>query len=383
MAATATPNNAIISDPQDYTLKETTTFSRTEGDGTIRTLDLPKGKKVTHRRKTTDTEIIDQVSYIDADGRKWISRKRRPIDPPAPTAAGAVAAAFAAKTDPPVSAHTQAVAAATAATAKHAVDTLAARGGVTLVTADDAEAKAQEIKVRRLAKIAEMLSGEVYQVNYYIPSDCDIANPSPIFRRHGFRLDGSNWVFPQKGLESKEVQRVFKCWDSLTTKQVPGSVPGTMSAKRVRYWAIKYTKEQLAEMRDLAMSQLADELQKTHASLIQRIENAAKTLDEAMAAATTAGDRHKAEAVHNGSLRGTIREASERFEMCLKGAEIFDDTGSLDALFAAVADAIQAQAKGANATLRARQVKQVAVPDAVKAATGLANRGVGAGPAPR
>jgi hypothetical protein len=139
---------------------------------------------------------------------------------------------------------------------------------------------------------------------------------------------------------------------------------------RVRHWIVKYTREQLAAMREAAQTQLAEELIRTHTSLIKRIDDAAKRLEEAQdALAEDATDSDKAKVVysHTGCLRATVNDACERFAMCLKGAELFDDTGSLDALFGAVRDAIKTQAAAVNATLQARGVKTVTLPAAVAA----------------
>jgi hypothetical protein len=261
----------------------------------------------------------------------------------------------------------------TTATAKAAHGALSAIAQRQIKSLDKDEAN-----VRRLDAVAKALCVDVYQVNYYIPSALsdEVDNPSRIFRRHGFRLDGSNWVFPEEGLVHKDVQAVMREWDAVKKEGVVSAWELTHAGQlveiRVRYWVVKYTREQLAAMREAAQTQLADELIRTHTSLIKRIDDAAKRLEEAQAAlaedaAATDSDKAKAVYSHTGCLRATVNEACERFAMCLKGAELFDDTGSLDSLFGAVRDAIRVQAAAVNATLQARGVKTVTLPAAVAA----------------
>jgi hypothetical protein len=334
-----------------YTLTRATTFVR-EGDhgpNHSRRLTPQPGEIVQYERTEDDTHVIHTVR-TRRDGYNWRNQQRLPK----PAKAAPVKA--------PLPSHgAQAAQHATARAAKHAV--------TALVDKQIAGADQEETHVRRLSKVADTL-GDVFQVNYYIPSalDDEVSNPSRVFRRHGFRLDGSNWVFPVEGLEHPAVREVFAEWDAMVPKEEESGVGGFVTRTKVRYWVIKYTKEQLSQMRELAQSQLADELQKTHRSLLARIESASNDLraaQDALPDDATERDRDRLESGYNGRLRATIQEACERFEMCLKGAEIFDDTGSLDALFGAVRDAIRARALAVNSLLAGKGVKTVRIPNTI------------------
>lgn len=376
-------SNGTASAPKTIQLRNTRTFTRTDADGWTLDITLPAGKTVEYRREQQGNEHIHIATYVDSDDVVWTSEERTPISPTravVPTPTLVALAAPIPPSAPPVGVPVAPVVQTPQSTpqSKETASALQATGQVASaaisITAmrSLAVADSEEGAVRRLAAIADALVGDVYQVNYYIPTVLSdrVDNPSRIFRRHGFRLDGSNWVFTAKGLEAKPVQKVIREWETMTPLKGVGvpwdsSVAGKPIDIRVRYWVIKYTRDQLAQMRDMAQTQLADELQKTHRSLIERIDSAAKDLETARAelpADATQWDRAKLESANSGRIRATVTEACERFTMCLKGAEIFDDTGSLDALFGAVRDAIRTQALAVNATLRARRAKGVDVP---------------------
>lgn len=362
-----------------YTLKSNQTFRRQRNDGSWQQCTLPKGKSVDWHWEEVGPNLVNTFTYTDSDNYVWTAVVTIP-NVNAPAAPAAVAA--------PVKSATNGALAATAQTAAHAVAATVRSAPVRDDEKDDVYVNEQ--RIRRLAKVAEVLSGKVYQINYYIPTrmaDKVGMAHCRIFRRHGFRLDGSNWVMPAKGLESKAVQKVLRDWDAFSTAEEDGEggLSGFTFKVRVRYWVIEYTQDQLAKMRDLALSQLADELRKTHCSLIKRIDTAAESLKKAqeeLAAKgikATARDRDAVENKYHGALRATVREACERFEMCLRGAEIFDDTGSLDSLFGAVRDSVRTQALAVNAYLRAKRVTTVQVPESIVPK----NASIGSGPAPR
>ncbi len=355
-------------------LKKETTFIRmVHGEG-VKKLTLPMGKSYNYRCEKTQTEVIHIATYVDGDGAVWVNEVRKPIVHTGCDFCNPSPCTCLSKRGKPVvvvskpNAQTVSMMNATAVSAANAITSRSVSGPVAVI---GDESDLGEANVRKLQRVAEVLRGDVYQVNYYIPTSLNVENPSKIFRRHGFRLDGSNWVFPQKGLESKAVQQVLKEWDGLVPVNEQSTLPGFSSKTTVRYWVIKYTNEQLSAMRELAQSQLADELQKTHRSLIERIDSASQRLKEVQEATeidgktVTAKDRDKADNTYNGAMRSIVQEACERFEMCLKGAEIFDETGDLNALFGAVQDAIYVQALAANAMLRKKCVKTVAIPKSV------------------
>lgn len=355
------------------TLSQQTTLFTTI-DGEQQSLTVNAGEVVYTERLETDTEVILNVR-VTRDGFVWRRQQRRQKEQSKNLTVQTVSnPSVAAPVVAKPSVQTTAMS-STAQSAKTAVEILAMKQ---IGYVDD-----QENKVRRSARVVEMLTGEVYQLNYYIPSCLEIENPSKILRRHAFRLDGSNWVIPQRGLDHKDIKRLFAEWDKLNPVEEESTVEGFTRKRRMRYWVVAYTKEQLCKMKESAQDQLAEELQETHKSLIQRIESAAKDLQKAqeeLGDTITFNERNKLDSQYNARIRSTINEAIERFEMCLKGAEIFDDTGSLDALFGAVREAIKVRALTANAMLASKGVKRVQIPTTI---TAPVNHSIGNGPQPR
>lgn len=333
----------INATPATITLTDSRDFTRTEG-GITQQITLGKGKRVAYRQERTDTHVIHIASYTDSDGKVWVSevrKARQSQDVPAPSAATAAAKE------------------ATAETAANAVEAIISKRTLAM---DKIENSALQLEA-----LTKALSGKVHQLNYYIAEGCRINNPSHILRRHGFRLDGSNWVITAEGLESPAVQEIIKTWDDYRANRLPNE-------PALRYWIIDWTPEQLSKVKEAAKEQLAEELKDLHSSLIARIDNAAQTLQkaqEAFAEVEAAGgpvtekDRAKAENARNGSIRSAIKEACERFEMCLLGAELFDDTGDIKSLIQSHRDAIRTEALAADAELKARGVKGVKIPASI------------------
>ncbi len=160
----------------------------------------------------------------------------------------------------------------------------------------------------------------------------------------------------------------------------------------MRKWVVPYTKEQLEAQRESAKEQMAEALRACHTALLERIDKASENLRKAQDALDAAGPlgplglplppeeqptedpelagarakaRSKIDNAYNGAVRDSLRDACERFESCLKGAELFDDTGSLDHLFGALRDVLKAQAGAANAMLAAKGRKLVEIPQSV------------------
>lgn len=372
-----TPSTATVTVPaKKIKLTADREFTRTDADGWALHCTVSAGQEVYYERLDTVTETIRIATYIDEVGDAWVSEVREPrqvkpvpVNGTAPTTSGEsrprpVQPAAPVVSAPPASAPslaTQHAMRATAEAAGMAASTLAAR--------QTHAADSQERRVRRLERVNQILAGGISQLNYYIPDSLkkDYPNPSRIFRRHGIRLDGSNWLFPTAALQHDDVRAVLETWSSMLPIDLGTLTLDTPVKPRVRHWVTPLTREQLAPMRESAQEQLAEELREVHISLITRIDSAAERLREAREAVdATPGSNDRAEASHNAALRATIAEACERFGMCLRGAELFDDTGALDSLFCALKDAIRTQTLAVNATLRARRVKQVTLPSDIK-----------------
>lgn len=222
-----------------------------------------------------------------------------------------------------------------------------------------------EGRVRRMERAKELLRGGIWQMNYYHPKVLKIKNPARMFRKYGFSLDGSNWVFTTAGLRAPAVRKALAEWDAM--EPIENVESGIVIMVRPRHWEIPYSMEAIAAMRDAMQDQIAKELQEIHRSLIRRIDGAARDLEKAQAALAEKGEAternlDKVENAYNGRIRATIKDACETFASCLKGAELFDDTGSLDALFQTKRDVIKAQALAVNALLASKGAKPVAIP---------------------
>ena len=264
-----------------------------------------------------------------------------------------------------------------------------------------------ERDILRSEKIIEALGGRVFQVNYYIPSSLNdrISNPAKIFHRHGYDLDGSNKLLTEKGLNDPEVVELFAFWTEFNKKQMESAEPVPPGENPLLYpdpptvgfWVVEYTAQQLAAMREAERVQLARKIREAHTSLITRIDHAAQALEEAQKAlesspqvgelgvalppeeqtqespeteAARAKARARIDNNYNGCVREALRDAIERFESCLRGAELFDDTGKLDHLFAALRDVVKAQAISVNAMLAAKGRKLVEVPASISGEEG-------------
>lgn len=364
-----------------------------DDDGWSLSTTVSAGQEVAYTWIQTDTEDVRTATYTDEEGHDWHSIVRTPRQPappattippshrpthPAPTPAVRIVPSAPVNVLA-VSAPSAPTPAAVASVQTGTQHTTTAVGSAVSAIARRQEraVDTQENRVRSAARAVQMLSGTVYQLNYYIPDVLrdKVPNPSRILRRHAYRLDGSNWVIPEAGLHHKDVQAALALFNVMPV-ETPSGLDGFPNRVRADYWHTPYTPEQLATMREKEQERLRQGLLDTHTSLIERIESAStalRTAREALdkadeesrqgnGAGSTERDRAKLDNTYHGALRATINETCERFLMCLRGAELFDDTGSLDALFGAVRDAIAVQAAAVNATLRAKKVKTVALP---------------------
>lgn len=335
-------------------LSKTTTFRRT-GPGGEQLLVVPAETTVLYERRETAAAVL-HVATLTRDGYLWTSTVTMPKA--AAPAAGCPAPKTAALLNQTAEKTAEAVAVIVGKHAK-AVD-------------------ATEKKVRNLDGVVKVLGGRVYTVNYYIPICLNklIPNPARIFARHGYSLDGSNKLLTEEGLNHPDIQEVFAFWNDFNRKQLenaPALPEGAnpllyASPPVVEFWITENTPEQMAAMRETSRNALARAIREVHTSLITSIDNASETLKKAqeeMGPEPTEKEAAAADDKCNGNIRQAIRAACEKFESCLKGAEMFDDSGSLDDLFDALRDSIQTQAAAANAVLAAKGRKQVELPPTV------------------
>ncbi len=251
----------------------------------------------------------------------------------------------------------------------------------------------EENHIRRLARIADILSSDIYTVNYYVPtrqkakkvagekrkrSKGGLRNPKRIFRKYGVYLDGSHLVMTKTGWEHPEVQDWVKKVEeaaALVPEESCG-LEGFTMRKRPRVWKTLYTKGQIEAMREDVVDQMSVALQMNHRSMIRRIDKAGERLRKAQEKLSKEASECAQSEVEGDwltSLRGTMKVACERFEMALRGAEIFDDTGKLDSLFKASREAIATRVTLINGLLEKKGMKKVAVPATISAPTPYIN----------
>lgn len=358
-------------------LKTDTTFTRTDSYGMTYTRHLPAGTRVRVEKIESETETA-YIARVTLDGFGWTWEKSYPKAPAAVTPAPAPTPVLASGLG-----HTkmdrwaregfnEALAAAEAATAPLTTQAISnTHGAATAVASREAGhsvkgTDAMERNIDHKQKLVNALDGKLYQVNYCIPVRFEkvIANPSRIFRRYGVRLDGSNWVFTEKGLNHPDVQGVFKDFNAVQAVQSVNAAGYTITDVP-EYWAVPYHPEVVAEVRAKAEVKLRRELIDLHTSLITRIGTASDRLAAARAALpedATEGDKDKVEDAFFGSMRGNLRDAINAFEDALKAAEVFDENGKLADLFSGIRGAIRAEALAFNVETAAAGRKPVKLP---------------------
>jgi hypothetical protein len=347
------------------TLKNATTFSRFNGaSGKVVNMTLPAGEEVNYERTQDGAEHVHTVT-VTRDGYKWTATRRTPVS--APVAPQLVAAAT-----PKHSAQTDEAMKDTAHTAGAAFAAVAGKQVAGIVNAREREAK-------KAIKLFKLLSGKIYTVNFYIPVAWNDKCPNPTYvfdQLAAFHWDGSHWYFTEEGINDPRFQEVKAHWDRVRSQAAPGE-------RKMRYSIVEWTPGQIAAEKEVAQEAMAEKLQDAHTSMLEQIDNAYKRLGEAQAeldkaeaegASVTERDRAKLIDARNGALRGAIRSACNRFEMALRGAEMFDTNDVVDDLFHSTRDAIAAAALAVNAVLTAqrtgtgRPVKGVDVPDIIASA---------------
>lgn len=336
-----------------FTLPKATKLFRTTPAGVVLSLDVPAGTVVRHERTETETHHVLSLRYR-YDGFNWErvqEREKEGSDTPPPSNGNGHVSLVAPARDRVVLSEEQ---------------------------REDVESthRAQR-EVRKLNRERKILTGKMYQVNYYIPTRCSdegFKNPCRALKMAGaYHLDGSNFMVPEKVLERERVKRVFASFAAFKPIEEPSTLDGMVD--RIFPWIdkVELTPEQVAQMRERVVTRLAQKLKDAHRSLLVRIDKADKALREAtekLSPTATAKDRDVLANVHNTALRATLKDAFAEYEHCLNGAAMFDDRSddedsSLDVVFEACRAAIYTTALGVNILFAARRVKGVEVPKVV------------------
>lgn len=323
---------------QMISLKTATTFRRNGPNG-VQVLVLQPGERVKYVRTETETTVVHTATAL-RDGFVWTSVKTSPKN-------------GAARTDRAAEATQRAALAAVSRQAAKEVE------GV-----DDLE---RGVDHRR--KMIDALEGDLWRVNYYIPTalEGEGEHPSKVFHRHAVSLDGSNWVFTDRELKHPEVQVLIREWEKVQPVRVR-TAAGYVRTVAVEFWVEKYHPEEVEKALQRARNALHNHLIDVHTSLIERIAGASDRLREAqekLPPEATEQERKRPQEAHYSALRGALRDATEAFRAALLAAEAFDERENLSDLFEGVRAAIRAEALAANAILRDAGRKPIALPDGV------------------
>lgn len=336
-------NSTIQTNGQNHQVKKLTrdtTFTHVNPDGSRRVRVGKPGTEYRYVYSQTETEHVHTAYLIGPDGTEYVAVQKNPR----------VTQAQVAQTK-------------TEQTVESRMIGLAQKKAVRGVDQ-------METEVNRLSEVVRMLKGPLYMLIYDIPESLNSVcpNPSVVFWKHGYRLNKSCWVMTQEGLDSTAVQSELKHWRECP--KTPRQIPGTpyVEVVEVECHIIKYADDQLDNIRQIAVKKLNRELIRIHSSLIHRIENAAKTFDQATAALdqlassgveVSEKDRKKPEDAQVTALRGALKDAMKHFSGALKSAEAFDDTDQLSDLFNSVREVIRAQIGAFNVWCRANDRKEV------------------------
>lgn len=212
----------------------------------------------------------------------------------------------------------------------------------------------------RLSNACDTLEGQdLYIFWYYIPaelSETEVDNPSDMLWRYGFRFDGSCWIMPEKGMKSEYVQGLLSYWKTVPPVEVKGK--GLVG---VRTHLTRVHPEDMADMVAMAKDQLATEIRRVHASVINRIAKAGTTLEKAIAECETEQNRRvkakaedKAQSVRDNAVRAILKKASESMLNCVACAQAFDETENAKDLLAALRQVIVVETETFNAQMRVR-----------------------------
>jgi hypothetical protein len=212
---------------------------------------------------------------------------------------------------------------------------------------------ADNLHLRGLDNIHKAVNEQMWDLTYDIPSALNeqVPNPSPVLWRFGFRKELSVWVLPQKSLDSPVIQELLSFWE----------------AHGVKTHLVRYHPDDFQLVRDMAYDALRKEVQRVHASLIERLESASKALDAARAELdkdsegkhTTHADYDRVEKRHDNARRAIINAAAKSLNASIDCARAFDATEAVDDLLQALQHAVRSEALAFNALASKKHIKGV------------------------
>lgn len=216
--------------------------------------------------------------------------------------------------------------------------------------------KKQFALIRRLKSVSQDKS-ELYRIVYYIPTRVSaptdngghgkFANLAARMRGAGLiQFDGSTYIGKENCIP-KDVFSEMDEWNSREYVKATEFLPKRLRLL-VKYRCEKIHPEEREKTRNEAFEQLRDHIVEIHMSLLESIDNAGKRMDEAAAElekqanGISSKEREKLHARRVGNVSTALSVAKKNLANAVKAAEIFDETESLDPLFAGVREAIKA-----------------------------------------
>jgi hypothetical protein len=196
-------------------------------------------------------------------------------------------------------------------------------------------------RLEQLNKFSKAAQEDYIGLSYDIPvaKNKECPNPSWLLWHYGFRLQESYWILPKKALEEGEVKSLFRVWDR----------------NGISYDVLVQAKESNEAIRQIAARKLREELIRQHGSLVLRIHNADKSLQDLHNEAEkeerelSGKELDAATQSRHNKVRAAIRDGVRNLRSAIRCAEIYDVTECLEALTDGLRQAIQAQAQAFNA----------------------------------
>lgn len=220
-------------------------------------------------------------------------------------------------------------------------------------------------ELERLQRACKTLEGgELVALTYDIP-DClkrECPNPSWLLWFFGFRFNKSCWYLPRASLETRCMKNLLSQW-----AQYPNTST-TDEPNGVECDIIRQHPEEMAKIRKIARNRLERRIREIHTSLITRLDDADKRLQEAQKAheqsrlnntPPTTQEEARAILQRDGSVRNTIRSASDDLDAAISCASLFDDSEEIKDLLNGLRHAIRSHKNAQNAILEARGVKTI------------------------
>lgn len=204
-----------------------------------------------------------------------------------------------------------------------------------------------ERNIDQMSRVFKTLKGDMWKLDYDIPTTSEVQNPSRLLWNFGFRSSESVWVLPDESKNHPTVQELFSYWRE----------------NGITFWTIRYHPDDMKVVKEQAHHRLCEEIRRQHKSLIEcilaadtKLADDEKALD-AQEQAATDKERKAIISKRNNAVRSRIKIAWQELREVVKSAEIFEETEAIADLVDGLKKAIRAQAAAFNATANEQGIK--------------------------